>query len=116
MKSWVIGLVLLSFAGPGASQVLDTRYCGVENIKRTLSGAIARDAGLLRDFKALYACPSTGLRHGACAGWQMDHVIPLICGGCDSLENLQWLPVQTKTCGSSVCKDRWEQRVYCNAY
>ena len=48
--------------------------------------------------------------------WQVDHVIPLVCGGCDAVVNMQWLPAAIKTCAASTgvpCKDRWEQKVYC---
>lgn len=38
-------------------------------------------------------CPATGLRRGACPGWEVDHRIPIACGGPDSSENMQWLSV-----------------------
>ena len=38
-------------------------------------------------------CPSTGLRRGACAGWQVDHIVPLCAGGLDRRENMQWIAV-----------------------
>lgn len=38
-------------------------------------------------------CPATGLRRGACPGWQVDHVIALVCGGQDHRSNMQWLTV-----------------------
>lgn len=89
----------------------DARYCGLP--ERGANGEILRSSKLLRDFQAMHPCPATGLTTGNCPGWQMDHVIPLVCGGCDSIENLQWLPVEIKTCAGTLCKDRFERRVYC---
>lgn len=38
-------------------------------------------------------CPETGLRRGACPGWQVDHVVALCAGGPDTRANMQWLTV-----------------------
>lgn len=91
--------------------VEDARYCGAP--ARDSDGVILRDRAVLRQFQQRYPCPSTGKTTGACPGWYKDHVVPLVCGGCDTMENLQWLPGEIKSCGGKVCKDRWEQRVYC---
>lgn len=64
-------------------------------------------------FRTLYACPSTGRHVGACPGWAVDHVVPLACGGIDAPGNMQWLPLAIKSCAGTVCKDRWERKVYC---
>ncbi len=37
---------------------------------------------------------------------------PTLGGGCDTVSNMQWLPVQIKTCAGLYCKDRWELWVY----
>ena len=37
------------------------------------------------------ACPSTDLLGGSCAGFHVDHIIPLACGGADTASNMQWL-------------------------
>jgi 5-methylcytosine-specific restriction endonuclease McrA len=55
------------------------------------------------------------LKRGACPGWEVDHVIPLACGGCDAVANMQWLPSGAKSTSSPLAKDRWERRVYCDA-
>lgn len=101
-------LALPAFAGP----LDETRYCGIENIKRDKRGQIVRRTDVLRAFRDLYPCPATGQARGACPGWQIDHAIPLAVGGCDAVPNLQWLPIQIKTCATDTCKDRWERRVY----
>lgn len=104
----LVAAVLLSTA---PAEAADPRYCGPP--ERYESGRIKRSAAVLLEFKRLYPCDSTGLKAGPCPGWQIDHVIPLVCGGCDTVDNLQWLPLSIKTCAGEVCKDRWERRIYC---
>lgn len=72
-----------------------------------------RKSSTVAAFKRLYPCPETGLSTGACPGWQVDHVIPLACKGKDEVGNMQWLPVEIKTCAGTICKDRWERKIYC---
>lgn len=36
-------------------------------------------------------CPATGLRRGACQGWEVDHILPLCAGGADHRSNMQWI-------------------------
>jgi hypothetical protein len=43
-----------------------------------------------------HPCPSTGLPSGACPGYRKDHVVPLACGGPDTVANLQWQISQTR--------------------
>ena len=90
---------------PGA--VNDLRYCGEP--ARTADGHIKRNRAVLRDFSKVFPCPSTLLPRPSCAGWAIDHVIPLAAGGCDAAVNLQWLPDSIKSCGGADCKDRWER-------
>ena len=52
---------------------------------------IPRDAAQVRAFRAEHPCPSTGLKRGACPGWDVDHITPLCAGGADHPSNLQWL-------------------------
>jgi hypothetical protein len=44
-------------------------------------------------FQRLHPCPSTHEPKGACPGYVVDHVIPLMCGGLDSPSNMQWQTV-----------------------
>ena len=99
----------LAFALPKG--LSDARMCGV--VERDSKGRIERSRGILNDFQYLYPCPSTGSRIGSCPGWAKDHVIPLACGGCDSVENLQWMKNEIKSCAGEDCKDRWERKIYC---
>lgn len=96
------------FAGP----LDETRYCA-STPHRDSDGSISRRADVLRAYRDLYPCPSTGLTRGSCPGWNLDHTIPLACGGCDSVANLSWMPVEIKRCAGAYCKDRWERTVYC---
>lgn len=109
-----LGLImLLAMWDAWGDPLKETRYCA-EQPARDAGGKIARRADVLREFKRLYPCPSTGRSTGPCPGWNIDHTIPLACGGCDSIPNLSWLPVEIKRCAGQFCKDRWERRVYCS--
>jgi hypothetical protein len=88
----------------------DIRYQAI--VERDANGKIIRKASVIYAFKKLYPCPVTGLRTGACSGWAIDHVIPLAVGGVDAVWNMQWLPVEIKSCAGTICKDRWERKVY----
>lgn len=107
VKSIVIAMVML-IASPIVS-ASDARMCG--KVNRDVNGNIIRNATVLKNFKSLYVCPSTGKNSGSCPGWAIDHVIPLACGGCDSLENLQWLPNDIKS-AKYPAKDRWERQIH----
>lgn len=89
----------------------DPRYGGPP--ERDADGSIKRSRAVLREFQRIHPCPSTGLQSGSCPRWHLDHVVPLSCGGADAIFNLQWLPVELKSCRGALCKDRWERRVYC---
>ena len=114
-KIFIFILLLLTVPSYAASITdVDPRYChAINDIPRTSTGTIKRDRYLLTVFKLKHPCPATGLSTGKCSGWQIDHVIPLACGGCDEMFNLQWLPDQIKTCAGDFCKDRWERTLYC---
>ena len=86
---------------PGAPD--DPRYCGEP--ARYASGVITRSAGARASFVAVWPMPQDG------RVWYVDHVLPLVAGGCDLPQNMQWLPAELKTC-AVYCKDRWERRVY----
>ena len=85
----------------------EQRYCGPP--KRNAAGEIIRRADVLKAFRQVHVCPATGITRHACPGWAIDHVVPLACGGCDAVSNLQWLPYELKIHG----KDRFEREIYC---
>jgi len=108
-------ILLLLTVGAAQAGPLDETRCCVAEIRRDAGGKIIRRADVLRAFRALYPCPSTGQTRGACPGWNMDHIIPLACRGFDAVSNLQWLTVEIKRCHGYKCKDRFEQAVYCKS-
>lgn len=75
MRAWVWVWVLWAVAGDAGAQ-------------------LERSPAQVRAFRAVHACPVTGLHRGACPGWQVDHVRPLCSGGEDGPGNMQWLAVE----------------------
>ena len=67
--------------------------------------ATERSRGARAEFVKVNPCPATGKRSGACAGYVVDHVVPLACGGVDAPANMQW---QTRQAAAE--KDRIERR------
>ena len=59
-----------------------------------VEGKLVRSAAEVSAFKRENPCPSTGLRRGACPGFQVDHIDPLCMGGADTKANLQWLSIE----------------------
>lgn len=105
--------VLAASAAVLAEPMPDPRVSD-QPIARTADGRIARSRGALRHFANIWPCPSSGSPGDiSCPGWAIDHVIPLACGGVDSIENLQWLPDDIKSASGALPKDRWERKVYC---
>jgi hypothetical protein len=49
-----------------------------------------RSRQVASEFQREHPCPSTGLPTGACPGCRKDHIVPLACGGPDTVQNLQW--------------------------
>jgi hypothetical protein len=98
-------------ASVAAAQAVDPRHCGQP--ARDAHGRIVRSHATIDQFRALWPCPSTGKRTGPCPHWAIDHTIPLACGGCDVVGNMQWLPDSIKSARGPIAKDRWERRVYC---
>lgn len=106
-------VLMLLVGGAFAGPLDETRYCTVTP-HRDADGSISRRADVLRAFRQIHPCPATGKTRGRCDGWNIDHTIPLACGGCDAVANLSWMPVQIKRCAGEFCKDRWERKVYCS--
>jgi hypothetical protein len=53
-----------------------------------------RSRAVAREFQRDYPCPSTGLASGPCPGYWKDHIVPLACGGPDTVANMQWQTIQ----------------------
>jgi hypothetical protein len=102
-------LLTLSIPAYADQALLETRYCGAP--LRDSSGVITRRSDVLTAFKRIHPCPATTQSSGNCEGWQINHVIPLACGGCDAVSNLVWIPTDVKTCGTPHCTDRYERKI-----
>jgi hypothetical protein len=55
-------------------------------------------------FRLAHPCPSTGETQGACNGYVIDRIVPLVCGGVEEPGNMQW-----QTLAEAREKDRWER-------
>ena len=106
----VVAFYILLLKSLMAGPLDETRYCGPP--KRDVNGRIVRRADVLAAFQKAHPCPATGLKTGACKGWQKNHAIPLACGGCDEVSNLYWANERIKTCADDWCIDRFERKVY----
>ena len=111
-----VSVILFLFCCIGDSYAAtDSRICTTqEEVVRDKNGNIKRSSTVLKQFQQIHPCPSTGLTTGKCDGWAIDHVIPLACGGCDQIHNLQWLPNEIKSAAGKFPKDRWERKINCN--
>jgi hypothetical protein len=107
----LIGLLLTTQVTAAVDPLVEARICG-EPV-RNADGTIRRRADVMYAFQKQHPCPATGLKTGACPNWAKDHVIPLACGGCDSVNNMQWLPNPIKSAAGIWPKDRWERKVNC---
>lgn len=103
-------LFLILTATVAWANSIDPRFQG--NPARDPDGSISRSTYQRAVFIQMHPCPVSGKITGACPGWSVDHIVPLACGGMDTPVNMQWLPVQIKSCAGQFCKDRWERKVY----
>jgi hypothetical protein len=85
----------------------DARYCGEP--ARDYNGNIIRSKAVIEEFTRLYPLPP----HFKRSDFQINHAIPRVCGGCDSIENLIWMHVKAKTCADDYCQDRHVQLTMC---
>jgi len=72
-------------------------------VQRGRTATTLRSSASRREFQRLHPCPSTGKSTGACAGYVVDHIIPLKRGGFDAPSNMQW-----QTVAEAKAKDRIE--------
>jgi|CXWL01.1.fsa_nt_gi hypothetical protein len=78
-----------------AAALLSFAACPIPpDLPRDARGRIARSASAKAQFKQAHPCPANGQRRGACPGYVIDHVVPLHCGGPDTIDNMQWLTVE----------------------
>lgn len=110
VQSQILGPV----PGVSADPFVELRQCGPP--ARDADGTIHRSSAVIAAFRQLHPCPRTGRKTGACPRWAINHIIPLAKGGCDSVINMMWLPVEIKSCSSPYCVDRWERTYWGDPY
>lgn len=74
-----------------------------QSCERDDQGCIARSRRARAAFRRNNPCPATGESKGPCAGYVIDRIKPLACGGEDEPGNMQW-----QTRAAAKAKDRWE--------
>ena len=102
MKTLLLILLLAS-----TSVHADIRCC--KEPERNNAGNIIRSKAAISEFMALYPLPPDLNRKD----YQINHSVPLVCGGLDIVENMMWMHVKAKTCAGGYCQDRIEQTVMC---
>lgn len=85
----------------------DIRCC--KEPERNREGNIVRSRAVVGEFLRLYPLPEGVNRKD----YQINHAVPLVCGGLDIVENMLWMHVKAKTCAGDFCQDRVEQIVMC---
>jgi hypothetical protein len=101
----MLKVILIAAVAASTWVSTDPKVCGA--VVRDSDKTTLRSSRVLVSFKKEHPCPSNGKDHGPCSGWVMDHVIPLDCGGCDSVGNLQWLPTDVWK-----MKSKFERKIY----
>jgi len=79
-------------------------YNADPSVKRDKNGKIKRSSAAKAAFEREHPCPSTGKSNGRCAGYVVDHRMPLECGGPDNPSNMQW-----QTTAEAKEKDKTER-------
>ena len=68
---------------------------------------IARSRAARAAFVRANPCPINARTSGPCPGWEVDHIVPLACGGPDTPTNMQWLTTkENRRKGSMGCRRR----------
>lgn len=89
----------------GVSYRDDPRFCGF--VDRDRNGEIKRSDAEIAKFKRIWPCPSTGKKSGPCPKYAINHSVPIACGGCDSIHNMEWMRIDVKR-----VHDTYERKVY----
>lgn len=85
----IAAVMALRMCSDAQALTFDDRYCGPA--PRDITGRIIRSQATTRWFQRIHPCPVNGLTEGSCPDRFKDHTIPLACGGCDTVDNMQWL-------------------------
>ena len=102
-------LVILLYVTPvnADNHLTETRCCKIP--ERNADGSIKRNRAVVRAFERLYPLPEGYDR----SEWQINHSVPLSCGGFDIVSNLMWMKKEAKTCKEDWCQDRHEALTMC---
>jgi hypothetical protein len=87
-----------SHKGSASTHTKTTRSRSTSTAPRAANGRIERSAAAKHQFEV-----QTGYPHGR-AGYVVDHIVPLACGGADAPSNMQW-----QTVAEAKAKDRTER-------
>ena len=101
MKILIVLMLLSTYANA------DIRCC--QEPKRYNDGRLVRSASVIAEFQRLYPLPPELNRKD----YQINHAVPLVCGGKDIIENLVWMHISAKICAQDYCQDRHEQKTMC---
>lgn len=93
------------------TDLTETRYNNVAPA-RYADGTIKRSQKVIDAFKKIHPCPPVQLGLVCSDVWQINHAIPLACGGKDAVSNMYWAPIAIKTCKENYCIDRFERKIY----
>jgi len=74
------------------------------NVPLVYAAAAPRMSTAEIQFRAANPCPATGLPRGLCKGYVVDRIIPVVCGGSEAPDNMQW-----QTLAEARAKDKWER-------
>lgn len=97
IRFWHIALVALLAACCAQDAAAIRPPAGACSCDRNTAGACLRSGKARAEFLA-----QTGYPHGR-AGFHVDHMVPLCCGGADAPHNMQWMRTSEKR-----LKDQWE--------
>ena len=100
--------ISITLALSASIALADDMRCCIEP-KRNAAGKIVRSKAVLSGFEAMYPLPA----HLKREDFQINHAIPLACGGKDIIENLLWMHKKAKTCADDWCQDRHERVTMC---
>jgi hypothetical protein len=102
MRTATLAAALMAAVLPNISASVSAQP-RAEGVARAADGRIARSSSVRYQFRKANPCPSNASLRGPCAGYAIDHIVPLKRGGADAVSNLQWL-----TIGAWKEKTRWE--------
>lgn len=102
-------IVIILALGGATHVIADDMRCCIEPKRSATTGKIVRSKAVRLEFEAMYPLPS----HLKREDFQINHVVPLACGGKDVIENLMWMHKKAKTCAEDWCQDRHERVTMC---